>query len=282
MLPAVAASRHFGPITYITYQTPLVTGQGPVGQIIQFLNDSSSQFGIAFSSIGQVQIFRGNTLLATSVPNLTKQDSWHYVEMEYICNTTGGIANVYLDGILVVSYVGNTQNQTAPGVNGFQIIPNAFTQTTYIDDIYVISNSVRLGERRIETIRPDGDFSVTFTPSSGTSNFAMLDDTLVSSNDYTSATAVGSQDLFSFSNLSSIPATIDAIQVNVWATKTDVATRQLADVLVSGSQTVVGTPDNLPVNHTEISMIANQDPNGNVPWTAAAVNAIKAGYKIIL
>ena len=257
-----------------------VTATERYGQFLNLMHDQGDQVGIAITNIGQYQLWRGGSLLAQSIPNLTRQGDWNYLEVELYSNTTNGRMSLYLDGALVVEYRGNTQNQLAYGINGIQF-GGPSGNGYLIDDLYVTSTSARLGERKIETLRPNADVSTAFTPSTGTSNFAMLNETLVNDTTYTTGNAVNATDMFEFTDLATLPSVIDAIQLNVFATKTDVATRQMVTLVTSGTQTTVGPTYNLPQNHLNMNRIENTDPNTGTDWTADGVDAIQAGYKII-
>ena len=259
-----------------------------IGDVANFANNNlflaltlnnSDQIGLVGTGIGQISLIRGNTTLATSLPNLVKTRNWHYVEIEWAGNTTSGRATVYLDGVQIINYVGNTQAQTAYGCNGVRLYSGGGTELL-IDDLYVINEATRLGERRIETLRPNGDVQLEFAPSTGTTGFATLNEELVSATQYNSSSVLNAKDIFNFTNLSNTPSVIDAVQLNVWATKTDTETRQIATILKSG--TVENTSSNyqLPINHTCLNRVINKNPENGQAWTLDSVNAIQGGYKI--
>ena len=242
------------------------------------LNDAD-QIGIIGTNIGQLSIRRNTTVLATSLPNLVKTRNWHYLEVEWAGNTTSGRMTVYLDGVQIINYVGNTQAQTAYGCNGIRLYSGGATELL-LDDLYVINEATRLGERRIETLRPNGDVQLEFAPSTGTTGFATLNEELVSSNQYNSSSNLNAKDIFNFTNLSNTPTVIDAVQLNVWATKTDTETRQVATILKSDTTEDTSTNYQLPINHTCLNRVINKNPANGQAWTLDAVNAIQGGYKI--
>jgi hypothetical protein len=259
------------------YYVPNASGHG---QFIRLMHGESAQFGMSISDIGEVKIWRGNTMVAASAPNIIKTQDWHYLEMEYVGHTTAGRATVYLDGVEIIDFRGNTQASAPYGFNGLHLNGGNVSSFCY-DDMYVIDEATRIGERRIETLRPNGDISGNqFLPSTGSTGFNMLDDEFVSVDDFVSATALGAKDLFNFTNLTTTPNKIDAIQLNVWATKTDAETRQMRTLVKSGSVETESGDYNLPTNHLNMNRIENKDPATNEPWTPAGVNAVQAGYKI--
>lgn len=246
------------------------------------LHDQDDQFAFDVSNIGQGRLWRGNTLVAISDPNIFRTNDWHYVELEYVGHSSSGRATLYVDGVQVLTFTSNTQNQGPYGFNGFKL-HGGNGSGIFWDDMYVLDEATRIGERRIETLRPNGDIvGNQFTPSTGSTGYETLDDALVSADDYVSATLQGATDYYNFTNLSTTPDTIDAVQLNVWATKTDAQTRQMQTLIKSGSTITTSQSHNLPTNHLNMNRIENKDPATNAPWTPSAVNALQAGFKISL
>jgi hypothetical protein len=252
------------------------------GKLFQIIRDQESQMALSISNIGALRVWRGDTMVAESAPNLARTMDWHYLEVEYVCHTATGRIAVYLDGTKVLEFKGNTQNQSAYGFNGV-MFSSSGNNTLAIDDFYMIDQPVRIGERRIETLRPNGDVAGNqFTASSGANNFAMLNETLVDETSYVTADAVGSKDLYNFTNLSTTPYRIDAVQLNVWATKTDSDTRQMQTIFKSGNTETTSPSYNLPTNHINMNRIEQVDPATGAAWTPNGVNALQAGFKVSL
>lgn len=251
------------------------------GRFFTVIHNQGDQFGIGVSNIGEIRLYRGNTIVANSAPNLIKTNDWHYIEMEYVGNTNNGRASLYLDGAKVVEFTGNTQNQAPFGFNGVQF--SGGNSNGYLaDDFYVIDQATRIGERRIDTLRPNGDVAGNSFKSSdnGTTNFIMLNEQLVEPSTFVTANTVNAKDLYNFDNLTTVPTAIDAVQLSVWAQKTDSDTRQLATIFKSGTFETTGPDINLPSNHIDIFRIEQLDPATQADWTAAGVNALQAGFKI--
>lgn len=244
------------------------------------MHNQGEQFSMSISNIGEVRLHRGSTVVASSVPNLVRTNDWHYFELEYVGNTSVGRATLFMDGTEIVSFNGNTQAQVSYGFNGIQLYGTNGC-SYWVDDLYVIDEAIRIGERRIETLRPNGDLAGNmFTPNLGTAGFSVLNDTIVSADNFVSATTLGAQDMYNFSNLSTNPNTIDAVQLSVWGSKTDAETREIATLLKSGSVTTTSQNYNLPTNHLNMNRIEQVEPETGSPWTTTTVNALQAGFRI--
>lgn len=267
-------------VGFALYSTNVPTIESQ-GRFFNFMHDQGDQFGISASNIGALRLWRGGTMVAESVPNLIKTADWHYFEMEYVGNSTTGRATLYLDGVQVTTFTGNTQNQAPYGANGIQISGGS-DGGLWIDDLYVIDQPTRIGERRIDTLRPNGDITGnSFAPSTTGANYLMLNEATVDASNYVTSNVLGAKDLYNFDNLTTVPTVIDAVQLSVWAQKTDSDTRQMATIFHSNTSETTGPVINLPGNHIDMNRIENLDPATNAAWTAAGVNALQAGYKII-
>ena len=260
--------------------TDNVANMGNNGRFFTLLHNDSDQFGLGVSNIGQILLYRGNNVVAITSPNLIRTNDWHYMEMEYVGHASAGRATLYLDGIKVVEFTGNTQNQAPYGFNGIQMT-GGNAASYWLDDLYVLDQATRIGERRIETLRPNGDVSGNqFTPATSGTSFSQLNETLVSADNYVTSNLQGATDLYNFSNLTTAPNKIDAIQLSVWASKTDAETRQMSTQVKSGSVTTNSKDYNLPTNHLDMNRIENVDPATGAAWTTSGVNAVQAGFKI--
>lgn len=248
--------------------------------IVEFHHQGEHQCGVGFNAIGGIITKRGGTVTATSLPNLVKAMVWHYIEIETVINSGSGRMTVFLDGVNVLEYTGNTQNIGPYAANGIRF-NNMRDITWHLDDLNVVDVASRIGERRVETLRVNGDVSGNaWIPAVTGPGYDMLDDILVDMNTYVSSNTVGAKDMYNLSNLSTNPTTIDAVQLFVWAQKTDSDTRTMTTQMKSGSIETTSTPYNIPSDSIPLTRIANKDPNGNIAWTTAAVNALQVGFRI--
>lgn len=265
---------------YAFQTTSVINNSG--SQKIMLTHDGNDQIGVGISNMGHINLWRGGTLLAQSPINIIKTRLWHYIEIELFSNTSAGTCNVWLDGVKVINFAGNTQNQTVYGINGIHLGNDSGNGEYFLDDMYIIDQSTRLGERRIETLYPNGDTTQKdFTPSSGTDNFAMLNSTLVEGTNYVSSTTPGASDIYNMTDLTSTPTTIDAVQLSVWAQKTDSQTRSIETILKSGTAMTYSPESYLPSTPTNIWKIDQVDPQDGAAWNKTKVNAVQGGFKII-
>lgn len=242
------------------------------------------QFTLAMDQLGRVFVYRGNltTFLAQADVTLTV-GVWYYLEVEFSIDTGSGYLRVFVNGSQVINFAGNTQG--VAGVNTASrigLFNSVGAHAAAFDDIYVTDAVTRLGECRVEPLRPSADTAVkNFTPNAGTENYARVNEALVDGDTtYVYSALVGAEDLYELDNLSVNPQNIFAVQTRVVARKDDVATRVIQTGLKSGATTVYGEDFFLASSYTTKVDIYEQDPNTAAPWTKTALDALQIGQKI--
>lgn len=260
-------------------------GQNGATPTFSVLTGGTQQCGVNVRSDGLIAAMRGTTQVVNSVVPVIQLNTWHYIELEFEIADVGGRLTVYVDGAQVCTFSGDTANSgtTANGVF-MNSGASGFGRLGYYDDIYISDSSTRLGECRIETLRPSADASpLTLTPNSGAVHYDRVNATVAQSVTYNQGVAVGLEDRYDLSNLSSIPATVHAIQLGVVANKTDANAKAIA--LSADDGTTVYYSGQIPLgasatilNNTNRKLL-NTNPSGGA-WTGAIVNALKAGVRI--
>jgi hypothetical protein len=247
------------------------------------------QLGWRPNNDGSISVYRmtsstAGTLLGTTAPGILLSNVWHFVEFSGLISTTVGTIALKVDGTTVLTLAGqNTQGfVTTASFDGIVIGSAGISggSTLFFDDIYVLDTAVSLGERRVETIRPNGDTAQKdFTPDTGTVNFSRVNDTLVNSATYVQSSTLNNSDLYNTLDMNGTPVTIDFVQITAFAQKTDAGARSIkliADVggtqLLSGDLALTGS-----LVKYAFGMAAK--PGGGA-WAAADVNALKIGPKV--
>ncbi len=134
-----------------------------------FGDAGTNQCAVGFNSSGKLVLWNGGlggTQVAISSTAITA-NAWHYVEWDLTFAASGSY-NIYLDGVAILTGTGNLKNSSNAYAN--QVILSG--NTCNFDDMYVfdstgaVNNAVR-GDSRVETLFPNADASVAFTPSQG-------------------------------------------------------------------------------------------------------------------
>lgn len=238
---------------------------------------------IGLSNDGKIKAGRGDytsNLICESSAGVAVQDAWNYYEIELTRHASAGEINIYMNGTLVANASSANTGATAIGMIG---IAGDRDNKDY-DDFYVVDEATALGEMRCEIVRPvtpdtaDADF----TPSAGSDNYAMVDETIVDDDTtYNSSSTPGDIDLFDLSNLSNTPLSIAAVKPILIARKDNSTTRTARYKMVNGSTTTDGETTALSTSYSSISGIYETNPDTDAAWAASDINSMQLGYEVV-
>lgn len=236
---------------------------------------------------GTLRLYRGlgSAILIASPVNAMQNATWGYIECFGNLDQAAGHVELWLNGVQLGVFDGDTAGHSSVVYNGclLQAMDGSGSgNQSQFDDLFIGNAAQRVGECRIETLRPMADTAQKqFVPSTAGSNFDDVDDATFNSADYVDGLNVNDMDLYEIVDLSTTPAAIHAVQANVLAWRTDAGSRKLATVIDSGG-TQVQSSDLLLIPDSKIYEGPSRDvnPNGGAAWTPAAVNALKLGMKV--
>jgi hypothetical protein len=152
---------------------------------------------------------------------------------------------------------------------------------TQIDDIYLTNftgpyHNNRLGVQRIYPLAPNSDVTDNFTTSiGGATNNKTVNSSLSNSEGYVSSSAATAQDIYGTTN--SVPTTgvvVNAVQIEGFMTATSLSAGVGAVGLQSNGVQKLGTSIATSAAPARAQLVQETDPNTNVPWTIAGLNAM--------
>ena len=267
-------------------------GGGQTGYFFYFRDaaNSVSQVGLFLNADGTISVRRGSTTLDTTVAT-TPLDEWFYLEFLVTIHASAGAYELRMNGATILSASGvNTQNggvaqASQCWLTGSGGLGSNLNGSIDFDDFVLQSGSASalLGDCRVDTFFPDADgASSQFTPSTGTDNYAMVDEANPDDDTtYVESSTVGHIDLYGFPDLSHTPANIYAVQVSPRVNKTESGYRSMKAVVRSGganyesAERVIGAD-----TFVWVPLLFEEDPDTAAAWTIAGVNAIEAGLKV--
>lgn len=214
---------------------------------------------------------------------------WHWVELHMVISATVGVFELWIDGVQIVNATGvDTAGSGGSSLVSWEFGGQNNACELNFDDIYVLNttgsvNNTRLGDSKIETLRPASDASPNDGAlTSGTSHYAMVDE--LQNDGVTTTTtltnASGQEELFGIGSLAGTPSSIYAVRVMAIAAKSDAGSCNLETVINSGGTVSTGPSTALTTSFGIVSTIQETDPNTSAAWTASAVNAMECGAKI--
>jgi hypothetical protein len=261
------------------------TGSGPY-RIVSFFDTITEGMNLRYKDNGELGIYRQNTHLETTVSLGLGTATWYYVEMKIKCHDTTGTYDVQVDGTPVLSATGVDTKQTANNYHnraGFWSGAPGFT----FDDAYILDSSGSknnnfLGDSTVTPIYPNGDSSIAWTRSGGSTNAENVDEYPSPDDDttYVESDTVNNTDLYDYTNLGSLGPSIYGLQINTDCKETDaepfdlLIPMKLGATQNDGSSMSVGT-----ASWITKMRVAEDDPTGNT-WTLTNLNAAKFGVKV--
>lgn len=270
------------------------TGTGAGSPVIVSLVDGATvQMSLSINTSGQLELNRGaSTIIATSAETIAASTS-AYIELKATVHNSAGTYEVRLNGI-PTTLIATGQDLTSTGNNtieGVAIGPGGLegggtggdaSYVSYYDDFYVCNttgalNNTFLGDIRIEALRPDGDGTYTdFTPSTGVSHFALVDETTPNGTDNNSNATAGNKDSYTMTAVPAI-ANIAVLAVRAIAAvkKGTSGPRSVKLGVRSNVTNSMSAALGLSTSQFIVSQVFETDPNTSAAWTLAAVDAMQ-------
>jgi hypothetical protein len=250
--------------------------------LAQFKVSGATQIQVLTNVDGSLSVLRAGSTTLGSTAAVLSPNVWAYIEFECVISATVGVFNIYVNSVQVLALSGvNTKGQTASSIDQLTLFPGANVNNQLADDFYMTSVASKLGECRVETVRPSADTAQKdWTPNSGATNFSRVNEAPIDGDtSFISSSTAGQIDLYDFTDLSSAPSTIHAVQTTVIARKDDATTRTLRSKVKSSSTTANGATTALSTSYAAIRDIFVNDPNTSSAWTGSTFNAAQMGVE---
>ncbi len=255
-----------------------------------WFNSPSNGIRFQCNSQGQVEVYNNNTgvLIASSTASMPPA-TWNYIEIKYVFGTTTGEIQVRVDNEVFINSTGINTTGTAASINALYLQGMNNGLYTYYDDLYVCdasgtSNNNFLGPIYVCTMPPTADSSVQMTPSTGTTNFNLVDEPTANTTDYVTATVSNWTDLYAAANL---PTTLTASSIPGVLIKTkSMKPTANSGVLQLGAKAngTTAWSQSKTINQTTYKTyftVMEKQPDGTTDWNQAAVDGIEIGIKAI-
>lgn len=254
-----------------------------------------------------LQLRRGSTVLATTPIYHAGggQKAWHVFQLKVTIDPSAGTYelrhydyNGNMTTAIAAATGANTANQGTAGADRVTFRTGTSSAAELnLDDIVILDGSgaslndffsapvVVLGELP----NADGD-TTDFTPSSGSVNFQMVDDSGLSAPDSNEVTSsdVGTVDLYGFSQAdldllpTATPPTVHGIMVDIQAEMKNSGTANLRVEVKDGMDQATDTKDLAFTGSAKVSRFAIlvENPTGTpAPWTPADLAAVQLGFR---
>jgi len=257
------------------------------GALLSYTNHGVLAFCITPEGVIEVRIQKGIHSAGTG-PKIAEFGPLvagieYFIELEHVISDTAGRLKVMLDTKVVVDVRDIDTLGEFDQVDGFLMTTIAWGNNglynSYIGNVWIDSNPVSSGPKRVAILAPNADLgSSGFSPSTGSTLYECVDEAPVSTADSIMASAPGDQAIFGFpdANLEDIYA----VSLNTWISKTDAQARSVRISLLSGGANVNTGSLNIPTTIDRVDLLANTDPATAAPWTLAAINALTSKIEV--
>lgn len=210
---------------------------------------------------------------------------WHLLEM-YVKVDNSGAIQTKIDGIADIDYSGDTQPGTSADSYAirFNLAGDITKQpTAYIDDITIATGGWIGDVRYGAALVPTADTAVKWwEPSTGTDNYALLDELPPSDTDNVSSGSPGSKDLYEMADWTGDPTFEIQFIVDWVRAKKDVAgDQQIRSVIKSGATESSGGSIDLSTTYQYYGRILTTDPDTSAAWEDAGIDALLAGQEYL-
>jgi urease gamma subunit len=257
------------------------------GTFFYFRHGGSQILHFGIDSMGRIWLKDSTaTLIATSAP-VVKFRRWTYIEIKATFHDTAGSVEVRVNGG-TTAVISETSLDTAVTHNHADNIQWFYRDTTQWDDIYLIDQDTAglsdfIGPAIVRRLSPSADTATAdFTPSTGSDNYAMVDDARADDADYVSSSTVTDDDLYDYDNLPSEVNAVKAVAiVTSFYTTGGSEAKQIAALTKSGTTAIeeTGVAASISDLWQDAIHITETDPDTSSPWTVSGLNAAKFGVR---
>lgn len=269
--------------------------EGSTGGLMQLWGDNHTvrHLTLTQSAAGFLSVRRGrgdDTILATATSGALIEDVYAFVEFRAVLSDTVGEIQVRVNGVEVINETGIDTKNGGTG-DEFDAVSIEICRSK-VDDFFILNstdatatqgvpNNDFLGDSRVNLLLPDGDSTPSeWTPSTGSDSFAVTDEVPPNTSDWIAADTAADVDMMTFDDLTDTDHVVYAAQVVGYAAKDDAGGRAYRHRIDSDSNVETFDDHVLSTDYATFYDILGADPDGDVQWTPAQINALTAGVEV--
>lgn len=271
------------------YLAALPTATDRLPQIFQWRNlDNETLLYVRINTTGSLSVVNSaGTVLATSTGPVVVASAWQQIECKALLSATVGEFECRVEGVEVssitlsgVDTVGSATPITCAQMAFYSPTNASFAPTNYFIKDFVVwdtSGSINndfFGSVSVYSLLTNGDVSLNWTPSTGSTGWDLLDESPPDDADYISADdAPPAAAVMSLTNLPADVTSVRGLIAIARSVKTDGGDGNLQVSMVSNA--VVGSGSDRPITTapTYWQDVFETDPDTSAAWTPAAVDA---------
>lgn len=255
---------------------------------LRLTEGTTTHIALNISISGILTVLRGTTTIVTSayIFPLGGGSRWLKGHVK-IADDPDGIVEIWIDGIKVVDFTGDTRNAATGVIDGFRLYHENNSMRHYFDDLKVNDTTGDYengmpGDGGILLLKPNGAGATTqLTPSAG-DNYACVDEVPPSTADYVSSSTPDQLDTYTLEDIPAPYNAVKLVQPISYAALAVAGTGAVRNVLRSGGTDYIDGADKpCDVAYAyKLGDIRYVDPADSQPWTPAKVNSLEAGVQV--
>ena len=271
----------------VAYKMMVMPG-GTATPVLEIRSGGATQLTIALNPAGFLEARRGlyyGTLLGTTSVSISA-GSFVCVEVQVLLHLSAGTVTIRFNGVEVLAVTGvNTCNSGTAGWDSVKLL-NEASGAAHYDDLYIADGSGPapwngfLGDVRVDARYPTAEgASAQWTPSAGTDNALMVDETAPDDDTtYTATSTVGHTDTHVVQDAPVAGATVYGVQLNLSVKKMDAGACTIAPVVRHSGTNYPGAAVAPGTGYGYQLAVYPTNPGTSAAWTEAGFNAAEFGY----
>lgn len=247
---------------------------------VDILNTSPTGWTIPSSSIfGQLKFHvttktEANTRWENS--GILADDSSYTVDFHWVISDTVGVMDMYINGVLVTHFSGDTLRLTQTTVDRLELSNgNSSTNGVIFSEVIVADEDTR--GMRVVTLTPDGNGAST----AWTGDVTDIDETALNDVDLITTNTTAQEELFTSGNLVNDHYDVLAFVVGFRGQDDVTDVQQVAAMLRTNSLNFNGATQPMPAAFAGHYEVWNLNPDSAAAWTPAQIDAIEYGVEAI-
>jgi len=259
------------------------------GFLIAYTDDPgaySNYLSLRLNTNGGVEVTRTGTLIASSANGVVAVDTWHYYEVWFKPLNSDGRAVVYVDGVKVIDYTGDTTAEEEfinswkiSGIESSNVKPPTAFDDIVVNDPNGTTNNTFPGMVRLLPIRAAADGTHNQWARAAVDLGSSAAQTRNGSFDFTMLQTASADKKATFiPELPDLPdgSTIKNVVVNAFA-RVESGEGSIAPMIISNNTESVG--DDMPLTPTWscYSKVWAENPDDSLPWEEADLATLEIG-----
>lgn len=246
---------------------------------------------VGVSAAGELVIRNGGvTELARSAPVIIG-DVWYHIEARCVLHDSTGEIQVRVDGVEVINETGlDTKNggtKTVFDTARWERSGLGGSAAHDYDDVFVMNgvgpnNNNFLGPCRVTVLLPNGDASPEeWDLSTGVDTFALIDEATPNGDtDYIESDVPGEKAQVTLTDLTDTTHVVYGIQLTAYTRRTEAGPASFRMGVESDANIANGSDHALSESYIIYRDVIELDPDGDVAWVPAQVNALEAFVEV--